>query len=81
MCLSLPFVQPAVGALPPPAYTLVPCLMRPLSRGSVRLASADPLAPALIDPNYLSEPSDLASLVLAVTLVWAVVRTLVLPSM
>jgi len=68
MCLSLPFVQPAVGALPPPAFTLVPCLMRPLSRGSVRLASADPMAPALIDPNYLSNPSDLESLMAAVTL-------------
>lgn len=68
MCLSLPFVQPAVGALPPPAYTLVPCLMRPSSRGSVRLASADPMAPALIDPNYLSDPADLESLVAAVTL-------------
>jgi choline dehydrogenase len=68
MCLSLPFVQPAIGPLPPPAYTLLPCLMRPASRGSVRLASADPLAPALIDPNYLSEPADLASLVTAVTL-------------
>lgn len=68
MCLSLPFVQPAVGALPPPAFTLVPCLMRPLSRGSVRLASADPMAPALIDPAYLSDSSDLESLVAAVTL-------------
>jgi choline dehydrogenase-like flavoprotein len=68
MCLSLPFVQPAVGALPPPAFTLVPCLMRPLSLGSVSLASADPMAPALIDPNYLSEPIDLDSLVAAVTL-------------
>jgi len=68
MCLSLPFVQPAVGAMPAPAYTLLPCLMRPLSRGSVELASADPLAPALIDPNYLSEPADLDSLVRVVTL-------------
>ena len=68
MCLSLPFVQPAVGTLPPPAFTLVPCLMRPLSRGSVRLASADPMAPALIDPSYLSDSSDLESLVAAVTL-------------
>jgi choline dehydrogenase-like flavoprotein len=68
MCLSLPFVQPAVGPMPAPAYTLVPCLMRPLSRGSVTLASADPLAPALIDPNYLAEPADLDSLVRAVTL-------------
>jgi choline dehydrogenase len=68
MCLSLPFVQPAVGALAPPAYTLVPCLMRPRSRGTIRLASADPRMPALIDPNYLSEPADLESLVEAVTL-------------
>ncbi len=68
MCLSLPFVQPAVGTLAPPAYTLVPCLMRPQSRGTIRLASADPRMPALIDPNYLSEPADLESLVAAVTL-------------
>jgi choline dehydrogenase-like flavoprotein len=58
MCLSLPFVRPTVGPLASPAYVLVPCLMRPLSRGSVKLASSNPLAPALIDPNYLSEPAD-----------------------
>ena len=68
MCLSLPFVLPTVGTLPPPAYTLVPCLLRPESRGTIRLASVDPRAPALIDPNYLSEPADLESLVVAVTL-------------
>ena len=62
MCLSLPFVLPTVGPLAPPAYVLVPCLMRPRSRGSVRLASAAPLVPALIDPNYLSEPADLQAL-------------------
>jgi choline dehydrogenase-like flavoprotein len=62
MCLSLPFVMPAVGTLAAPAYVLVPCLMRPRSRGNVRLASGDPLAPALIDPNYLGEPDDLETL-------------------
>ena len=30
----------------------------PHSRGSVRLASADPVAPPVIDPNYLSDPRD-----------------------
>jgi choline dehydrogenase len=59
MCLSLPFVLPSVGPLAPPAYVLVPCLMRPRSRGSVKLASSDPRATALIDPNYLAEPVDL----------------------
>jgi choline dehydrogenase-like flavoprotein len=63
MCLSLPFVLPSVGPLAPPAFVLVPCLMRPRSRGSVKLASSDPLAPALIDPNYLAEPVDLDVLV------------------
>ncbi|SKA35987.1 choline dehydrogenase [Enhydrobacter aerosaccus] len=68
MCLSLPFVQPVVGAMPAPAYTLVPCLMQPRSRGTVRLASADPLASPLIDPNFLSDPADLSSLETAVNL-------------
>jgi choline dehydrogenase-like flavoprotein len=68
MCLSLPFVLPSVGPLAPPAYVLVPCLMRPRSRGRVKLASDDPLAPALIDPNYLSEPGDLQILLEGVSL-------------
>src|SRR5258705_13085165 len=68
MCLSLPFVLPSVGPLPSPAYVLVPCLMRPRSRGSVKLASGDPRVPALIDPNYLSEPADLDLLVEGVSL-------------
>jgi choline dehydrogenase-like flavoprotein len=62
MCLSLPFVTAGVGELSAPAYVLVPCLMRPQSRGRVRLASADPVVPALIDPNYLAEPVDLETL-------------------
>jgi choline dehydrogenase-like flavoprotein len=68
MCLSLPFVLPSVGPLAPPAYVLVPCLMRPHSRGSVKLASNNPLAPAVIDPNYLSEPADVYALVEGVAL-------------
>lgn len=33
--------------------------LRPKSRGSVTLRSADPLAPPMIDTNYLAEPDDL----------------------
>lgn len=62
MCLSVPFVRPTVGPLSAPAYVLVPCHLRPRSRGSVRLASGDPRVPALIDPNYLGEPDDLSVL-------------------
>ncbi|QDZ00176.1 glucose-methanol-choline oxidoreductase [Nitratireductor mangrovi] len=36
------------------------CVLRPHSRGAVRLASADPLAPPEIDPAYLSDERDAA---------------------
>ncbi|MBK5933632.1 choline dehydrogenase-like flavoprotein [Rhodovulum imhoffii] len=39
--------------------TLNSAFMRPRSRGTVRLASSDPLAPPLIDPNYWADPYDL----------------------
>jgi choline dehydrogenase len=34
---------------------------RPRSRGSVRIASKDPLQAPLIDPNYLADPEDMRS--------------------
>ncbi len=39
-------------------FTLHACALRPESRGSVKLSSADPFAPPLIDPNYLAAESD-----------------------
>ena len=44
-------------------YSCHVCLLRPKSRGSLTLASADPLAAPLIDPAFLAEPDDLARLV------------------
>lgn len=41
-----------------PALTVMPTLIYPKSRGTVRLSSADPTAPPLIDPNYLGDPAD-----------------------
>ncbi|TDC96568.1 FAD-dependent oxidoreductase [Actinomadura sp. 7K507] len=41
-----------------PALTIMPTLIYPKSRGTVRLASADPAAAPVIDPGYLSEPDD-----------------------
>jgi choline dehydrogenase-like flavoprotein len=49
-------------------YTLRVCDLRPKSRGYIGLKSADPMADALIDPNYLDHPDDLAQLVKAVKL-------------
>ncbi|HUP91124.1 MAG TPA: choline dehydrogenase [Solimonas sp.] len=39
--------------------------VRPLSRGEVRLASADPLAPPAIDPNHFEHDRDLDKMVIA----------------
>lgn len=35
------------------------CVLRPKSRGTVRLASSDALTPPAIDPNFLDDPDDL----------------------
>ena len=39
-------------------YQIHVCQVRPDSRGTIKLATADPLAPPLIDPDYLSAPED-----------------------
>jgi choline dehydrogenase-like flavoprotein len=49
-------------------YSCHVCLLRPQSRGSVQLASADPLAAPLIDPNFLGERDDVLRLVRGVKL-------------
>ena len=44
-------------------YSCHVCLLRPKSRGSLTLASADPLAAPSIDPNFLGERDDVDRLV------------------
>jgi len=44
-------------------YSLHVCVLRPKSRGSVTLASADPAAAPRIDPNFLAERDDVDRLV------------------
>ena len=44
-------------------YSSHVCLMRPKSRGRVTLASANPLAAPLIDPNFLADPDDMRRMV------------------
>ncbi|HRJ02492.1 MAG TPA: GMC family oxidoreductase N-terminal domain-containing protein [Hyphomonas sp.] len=41
-----------------PAITVAACNLRPTSRGSVRITSADPEAPPEINPNYLATEED-----------------------
>ena len=43
--------------------TVHACCLRPQSRGEIRLASTDPLQPAVMDPNYLAADYDLKVLI------------------
>ena len=51
-------IEAGIVKLKNPGVTLNSALMRPRSRGTVRLASADPTQAPLIDPNYWSDPYD-----------------------
>jgi choline dehydrogenase-like flavoprotein len=51
-------IEKGVAAMPQGGVTLNSCHLRPRSRGTVRLASADPAAAPLIDPNYLQDAHD-----------------------
>jgi choline dehydrogenase-like flavoprotein len=67
MCVThKKFATEATGPVPEEAYSLVAALMRPRSRGSVRLTSADPRAPARIDTRTLADGEDLRRFTLAV---------------
>ena len=55
--------------------SLVPGHMRARSRGTVRLASADPRVPPRIDPQYLTEQHDVEQLIAGVEIMDRIVRT------
>lgn len=44
-------------------YTILPCLLKPKSRGTISLRSNDPAAEPIIQPNFLSEEEDLMQLI------------------
>ncbi len=58
------------GRLPGDGYTVHACVLHPVSRGRIRLRSADPAAPPAIFANYLSDPEgrDLRGLIRAARL-------------
>lgn len=47
-------------------FTLIPTILHPRSRGSVTLKSSNPFEHPNIDPNYLSHPKDVETIVAAV---------------
>ncbi len=62
---AAPYVGEGLIPLPAEGVTVGAILLRPRSRGTVRLASADPEAAAVIDPGYLSDPDGIDARTLA----------------
>jgi choline dehydrogenase len=60
--MQLAYVHADPAGRLPNAMIMLPGVVRPMSRGWIRLASADPLEKPLINPNYLSVESDLSRL-------------------
>ncbi len=56
-------------------YSCHVCVLRPKSRGEVRLASVDPMAAPSIDPNFLSDEDDLHRLVKGARMVFRLFET------
>lgn len=54
---AAPYVGEGLIPLPAEGITVGAILLRPHSRGTVTLASADPTERAVIDPRYLSDPA------------------------
>jgi choline dehydrogenase-like flavoprotein len=51
-------IEAGVEQMRNPGVTVNSAFLRPRSRGTVRLANADPAAAPLIDPNYWADPYD-----------------------
>ena len=62
---AAPYVGEGLVPLPAEGLTVGAILLRPRSRGTIRLASADPTAKVVIDPGYLTDPDgvDAATLI------------------
>src|SRR5262247_4617573 len=54
--------------VPPHAFAIFPCLVRPRSRGYLRLRTAGPDGALEIQPNFLAEPADVDALAAGVEL-------------
>jgi choline dehydrogenase len=64
-----------IGQGHPNSISILPGVVQPASRGSIRLASGDPLEKPAVNPNYLGDPSDLERLVEGVELARSIFAT------
>lgn len=74
--LTKKFYDAVYGALNDlDVWSVIPMLLRPKSKGVIKLRSKDPFAHPLIYPNYFKEPEDIATLVEGVKIAVALSRT------
>jgi choline dehydrogenase len=69
--VQVPLASDEIAArypIPPNAFAIFPCLVRPRSRGYLRLRTADPNGPLEIQPNFLAEQADVEALASCVEL-------------
>ena len=65
LATQVPFVSDEIAAqypIPPNSFGIVPALVRPQSRGYLRLKTAGHDAPLEIQPNFLAEQADVEAL-------------------
>lgn len=67
-------IEAGVAKMQNPGVTLNSAYLRPRSRGTVRLQSADPSAAPLIDPNYWADPHDRAMSIRGLKLAQEILR-------
>jgi choline dehydrogenase-like flavoprotein len=67
-------IEAGVAKMQHSGVTLNSALLRPRSRGTVRLASAEPTAAPLIDPNYWSDSDDRRSSIAGLRLAREILR-------
>src|SRR5499425_2745249 len=71
LATQVPLVSDEIAArypIPPNSFGIVPALVRPQSRGYLRLKTAEPDGPLEIQPNFLAEQADVDALVAGVEL-------------
>jgi choline dehydrogenase len=69
--VQVPLVSDEIAArypIPPNAFVIFPCLVRPRSRGYLRMRTAEPNGPLEIQPNFLAEQADVDALATGVEL-------------
>jgi choline dehydrogenase len=68
--IEFPFATPPIAGLLPSdqCYAIAPSIVRPASRGSVTLTSADPKQPPAIDVNFMACDADIQAMSFAINL-------------